>query len=74
VDVGWSQDMGRLLRDSKGTAIRRVVRPDAAWRACHKTVDTMGYGNRIAAVECAVCGGGRIGCIIVRTGLVMRFC
>jgi hypothetical protein len=47
VDVGWSQDMGRLLRVDKGAAICRV---DAAWRACHKSVGTLGYGLRIAAL------------------------
>jgi hypothetical protein len=31
-------------------AIRRVLRPDAAWRACHKSVDTFGCGHRIAAM------------------------
>jgi hypothetical protein len=44
VDLGWSQDVGRLLREGKGATICRVVRLDAAWRACHKSVDTLGYG------------------------------
>jgi hypothetical protein len=72
VDVGWSQDVGRLLREGTGAAIGRVVRP-GAWRACHKSVDTLGYGPRIAALEGSACGGGRIRCI-VHTGLVVRFC
>jgi hypothetical protein len=51
VGLGWSQDMGRLLREGKGAGIGLAVRPDAAWRACHKSVDTLGYGLRIAALE-----------------------
>jgi hypothetical protein len=74
VDVSWSQDAGRLLREGKGASICWAVLPDAAWCACHKSADTLGCGLRITAVEWAVCGGDRIGCIVVRTGLVVRFC
>jgi hypothetical protein len=74
VDVGWSEDVGRLLRGGKGAAIGWVVQPDMGWHACHKSVDTLGYGPLIAALEQAACGGGRVGCIVVRTVLVVRFC
>jgi hypothetical protein len=33
VDVGWCQDLRRLLHEGKGVAICWAVRPDAAWRA-----------------------------------------
>jgi hypothetical protein len=51
VDVGWFRDVGRLLHEGKGAAIGQAVRPDAAWCACHKSVNTLGYGLWIAAVE-----------------------
>jgi hypothetical protein len=65
--------VGRLLHEGMGAATSQAIWPDAAWRACHKLVDTLGYGLQIAALELAVCGGGRIGCIVVRMGLVVRF-
>jgi hypothetical protein len=49
--VGWSRDVGRLLCEGKGAAIGQAVRLDAAWLACHKSVDTLDYGLHIAAVE-----------------------
>jgi hypothetical protein len=49
--VGWSWDVGRLLREDKGAAVGWAVRLNAAWCACHKSVDTLRYGLCIAAVE-----------------------
>jgi hypothetical protein len=34
VDVGWSRDVGRLLREGKGVAIGRAVRPDRSTDSC----------------------------------------
>jgi hypothetical protein len=38
-----------------GCLVGPVVRPDAAWRAFHKSVDTLGYGPRNAVLEWAAC-------------------
>jgi hypothetical protein len=37
--------------EGKGAATCRTVRADAAWRACLKSIDTLGYGLQIAALE-----------------------
>jgi hypothetical protein len=31
---------GKTVREGKGVAVGQVVQPDAAWHACHKSVDT----------------------------------
>jgi hypothetical protein len=35
----------------KGAATGQAVQLEVAWHACHKSVDTLGYGLWIAALE-----------------------
>jgi hypothetical protein len=49
--VGWFQDVGRLLCESKGAAIGQVAWQDVAWPAGHKSVNTLGYGYWNVAPE-----------------------
>jgi hypothetical protein len=71
---GLVSGFGKVVTWWWGCLFSSVVRSDAALRACHKSVDMLGYGPRNAVLEWAACDGGRIGCIVVRKGLEVRFC
>jgi hypothetical protein len=51
VDVGWSQDVGRLSCEAKGAAIGRAAWQGVVWPDRHKSDDTLGFSHRNVALE-----------------------